>query len=403
MKLVLHHMPGNPLASASVLVRVGWRHEPPRLLGISHFLEHVHYLGSVNYPDIDREMAVYGSEINGPTLAEVTIFSLVSLKEDFLQILPVLLDMVYNPRFDKEAVERERKIVLGATNDVSDYTPWEWVRLKADDIVFQTDELNSLGTEETLRSIRLEDLREWQHRYFHTANSRLLIAGDVEISAVQDTLSKAEIPSTGEQPDIWRHKQEMRFYQQEKEGIHPELYVAFRFNPTKKVLLYELLAILLGNYANSRLFKILRQEDPLAYMVESGIRLLSDVGRFGIYLGIAEVEHEEATWVSLSGLLKTLRVDGFSEEELSWAKRVYKLQLLRNAVNPEKVISFLTKRATWNKLIPDFASMDKQLGNIEQEQIRQLCCELFLPENCFVALVGPSKPIDKERWWSKLA
>lgn len=403
MKLVLHHMPGNPLAAASVLVRVGWRHEPPRLLGISHFLEHVHYLGSVSYPNIDRETAVYGSEINGPTLAEATIFSFVSLKEDFLQILPVLLDMVYNPRFDKEAVGRERKVVMGATNDDSDYTPWEWVRLKADDLVFQTDELNSLGTEETLRSIRLEDLREYQHRYFHTANAHLLIAGDIEISAIQDTLSKAEIPSTGEQPDIWRHKQEVRFYQQEKEGIHPELYVAFRFNPTGNVLLYELLSILLGNYANSRLFRILRQEDPLAYMVESDIRLLSDAGRFGIYLGIAEVEHEEAIWVSLSDLLKTLKEDGFSEEELSWTKRVYKLQLLRNAGNPEKVISFWLKRATWNKLIPDFKSIDKQLGNIEQEQIRQLCCELFLPENCFIALFGPSKPFDEERWWSKLA
>lgn len=113
INLVFHRMPGHPLAAASAVIHLGWRHEPPSLLGISHFLEHVHYFGSVRYPDIDKETARYGTEINGSTLAEATVFSFVSLREDFPYLLDVLLDMVYHPRFDGAALERERQVVAG--------------------------------------------------------------------------------------------------------------------------------------------------------------------------------------------------------------------------------------------------------------------------------------------------
>lgn len=395
MKLVFHPISSHPLAAAAVAVHVGWRHEPPSLLGISHFLEHIHYLGSVRYPDVDKETARCGTEIDGPTLAEATLFSFASLKEDFLRLLAVLLDMVYHPRFDGAAVERERQVVTGAVGRESDWTPWEWVRLKADDLVFKADELNSMGTEETLRAIRLEDLKEWQRRYYHEGNSHLLFAGDIEMDAIQDVLSEADIPSGEERPQLWRHEHKGRSYQEIREGIHPELYAAFRFDPSASLLPYELLAILLGNDANSLLFKRLRQENPLAYMVGSGLRLGSDAGRFGIYVGIAEAGHEEEVWMELYDLLTALKEDGPSEEELSWAKRVYRLNLSRKASDPERMLSFWIEGASWDAP----SSLERKLTEIDREQIRPLCRELFLPRNCYIALVGPSGEIDIEQQW----
>ena len=400
MNLFCHHLK-HPLIAASIVVHIGWRHEPSQLMGISHFLEHVHYLGSKHYPDIDAETARFGTEINGPTLPESTAFSFTVLKEDFFYVLPVLLDIVYFPRFDSESIERERNIV-DVPGNPSDYMAWEWVRLKTDDMVFNTNELHSLGTEKTIQAIQREDLVKWQNDFYHTGNSHLLIAGDVETDEVQELLTKVQLPSSGKRPKIVKYEHQKQHYQELRSNIQPEMYIGFRFLPVRNLLPYKLLEILLGNYGNSVLFRVLRQETPLAYMVESRVRVLSDVVRFGIYAGVAKEGNEKAVWELLSDLLARIKSDGFSDVELRWAKRVFRLQLMKYASDPERAISFRLKWNNWEEKFPGFVALAKELEDITQEKLQRLCSELFRPEKCFISVVGPSENLDLEGWKGEL-
>jgi len=394
MKILWHHLPRHPLASAAVGVRSGWRHEPPQLQGVAHFLEHVHYLGSIRYPDVDAETARYGVEINGPTLAEGTIFSFTSLKEDLPYLLRVLLDMVYHPCLEAEAVEREREVILGSVGDESSYTPWEWARLKADDLLFQADELSSLGNPETITQIQLKDLRAWQRRFYHAENSFLVVAGDLgklQTPQIEEVIAEADIPPMGERPKVIYHEQGTRFYHRPDELAHPELYVAFRFplRIAKDLLLLEILRILLGNSPYSLLWR-LRQDNPVAYMVESGVRILSDRGRFGIYVGIVDNDHVARAWDRLTELLSKLKEEEVSEEKLSWAKRVYRLELHRQFADPERAAAFLWRWALWGEEFPWFETLEDGLEGITARQIQGLAEELFRADNCFTSLVGPS-------------
>jgi len=392
MKLILHHLPKHPLASATVGVRLGWRHELPQQQGIVHFLEHVHYLGSIRYPDIDAETARYGVEINGPTLAEGTIFSFTSFKEDLPHLLRVLLDMVYHPRL--ETVEQERKVILGSVSDESDYTPWEWARLKADDLLFRTNEVGCLGSKHTISNIRLEDLVEWQRSFYHAENSFLVVVGDLgelQIPRIEETIAEADIPCSGERPQVIYHEQGMRFYHRPDELAHPELYVAFRFplQLAEDLLSLEILRILLGNFPYSLSWR-LRQDEPVAYMVESGVRILSDVGRFGIYVGIIDPESVPQAWEKLRELLTEIKEQGVAEEKLSWAKRVYRLGLHRQFADPEQAAAFLWRQALWGKESPGLEMLKGNLEEITARQIQELSKEIFRAENCFVSLVGPA-------------
>lgn len=392
MRVITHHLLGHPLASAAVGVRVGWRHEPPDLQGITHFLEHVHYLGSMRYPDIDAATARYGVGIDGPTLTEGTIFSFTALREDFLHLVPVLPDMVYHPRFAPKAVERERKVILGSVNEGSDYLPWEWARLKTDDLLFQTDELSSLGNHETISRIQLADLQAWQRRFYHAGNSFLIVAGDLETMQpqIEEILIGADIPRNREQPEPVYHDYGTQFYHRPDKLSHPELYVAFRF-PSSMVnwALLEILRILLGNYPYSLLWS-LRQDDPVAYMVESGVRILSDAGRFGIYVGIINPKSVPHAWGRLVDLLAEIKERGVTEEKLSWAKRVSRLELLQQAADPQRAMAFIWRWALWNEDFPGFAALKEDLERVTPARLQEFARDLFRADNCFISLVGPA-------------
>jgi len=79
---------------------------------------------------VDAEAGRYGVHFDGPTLAEATGFGFTCLREDLPHLLEVLLEMVFHPRLEPAAIEGERRVVLGAVNQESDYPAWEltWAR-----------------------------------------------------------------------------------------------------------------------------------------------------------------------------------------------------------------------------------------------------------------------------------
>lgn len=138
-------------------------------------------------------------------------------------------------------------------------------------------------------------------------------------------------------------------------------------------------------------------------MVESGVRLLSDAGRFGVYVGIGKLGEEEEVGKALTELLRALKEEGPSEEELSWAKRVYRLDFLQRASDPERLLNFWVERGTFNSAPLEPLSLKGELAGVDREQIREICRQLFLPEHCFGALISPSGAFAVAQWAETLA
>lgn len=394
--------PPQPFVAAAVIVHVGWRHEPPALAGISHYLEHVHYLGSRRYPDPDAVTARYGVEIGGPTLAETTTFGFVSLREDFFAVLPVLLDMVFHPRFDPTAVARERQHADAGVSP-SDYTPWEWVEVKADDLLFGTETLESLGTPRSMAAITLDDLKTWQRRYYHWGNSHLVVAGEVDAAALQDAILAAAGPSQGERPQVVRRTHQQRWYYEQRPNVgNPELFVGFRFPAQEDLVPYHLLSILLGNYAASPAFRSLRRDAPVAYMHASSLRVLSTEGRFGLYVGMAQAGKETPTWERVVSVLQTMKRRPVSEETLAWAKRVFRINLLRRAAMPMQAIRFRRAWGQWGKPFRGWQALEEEASRVTAEDLQRLAASLFSQEQAFLAMVGPSPAPDLAAWLAML-
>src|SRR6187397_1501946 len=112
-------------ASLGVWVGSGSRDEKPDEHGISHLLEHMAFKGTARRTarQIAEEIEAVGGDINAATSAESTAYYARILKADVPLALDVLSDILANPSFDMEELEREKNVIvqeIGASEDTPD-------------------------------------------------------------------------------------------------------------------------------------------------------------------------------------------------------------------------------------------------------------------------------------------
>ena len=102
-----------PVVSVSFAVRAGGVNENIEEKGISHFIEHMLYKGTTkrDAKKIAEEIEKNGGELNGFTSDEITAYWCKMPSEKLDIALEVLSDMVKNPKFENNELEKERKVI----------------------------------------------------------------------------------------------------------------------------------------------------------------------------------------------------------------------------------------------------------------------------------------------------
>jgi predicted Zn-dependent peptidase len=100
--------------SVGIWLRSGSRREPAELNGISHFIEHMVFKGTRrrSAEDIAREVDRVGGMLDAFTAKEMVCFNTRVLAEHLPKAFDVLADMVLEPRFAQEDIDREKSVVL---------------------------------------------------------------------------------------------------------------------------------------------------------------------------------------------------------------------------------------------------------------------------------------------------
>ena len=120
-------------ASVSIVITVktGSNNETKKILGISHFIEHMLFEGTAkreNSTIIANEIEKLGGDLNAYTSNEKTCFYIKVPKKHFDKALDILSDILQNPVFDKKSIEKERGIILKEINLVNDEPRfYQWI------------------------------------------------------------------------------------------------------------------------------------------------------------------------------------------------------------------------------------------------------------------------------------
>src|ERR1700757_720999 len=107
-------MPQLESAALGVWVNTGGRNETRPVMGVSHMLEHMAFKGTERRTarQIAEEIEAVGGYMNAYTSREQTAFHARVLKNDVTLAVDLLSDILTNPAFLDEEVERERQVVL---------------------------------------------------------------------------------------------------------------------------------------------------------------------------------------------------------------------------------------------------------------------------------------------------
>ncbi len=184
--------PGRNLA-VRLLVNVGSVDETDDQAGIAHFVEHMLFNGTTDFPgnslgEVLREIGVeLGPDINAGVGHDLTLYRIeVRLDADHKAplVFQALSQMAGAATFEPDAVESERGVVLDemrlSVESVDGFIGREFDRIYTQGTPYEGRD--PIGTLDTVNAMTAEDLRAFYEKWYVPANMAVVVVGDMAVA-----------------------------------------------------------------------------------------------------------------------------------------------------------------------------------------------------------------------------
>lgn len=181
------HNPQAPLVTTALWYRAGTRDEPAGHGGLAHFLEHMMFKGSARYApgQIDRRTQALGGSNNAFTSYDATAYYFNFARDRWEEALAVEADRMAGLTLDEAEVASERQVIL---EEIAMYEadPWDALERRVHERLFGDHPYGRpvLGTAPELRATGAGELAGFHRDLYRPDNAVLVVAGDVEGSAL---------------------------------------------------------------------------------------------------------------------------------------------------------------------------------------------------------------------------
>ncbi len=396
MRVVTERMENVRSVALGFWIGTGSAMESEEQAGLSHLLEHMLFRGTDSYrsEEIDQIFDGMGAEINAGTDRETTSLYTRVLDRHLERALHVMGEMLWKPRFEELAAERE--VVLEEIAMYED-DPQDRVFDVLGEAVFGEHPLGRavIGRAEVVRAIELDGLRAFHAERYLAPSMVVAAAGSVEHDALVQMVRAASAPSLAAEPTSVdtgapSFERRVRFLRKDTEQYHVCLGGRGIARHDERRFALRIMEGVLGGTSSSRLFQEVREKRGLAYSVFSFSNLHADTGEVGLYVGTRPDNLREAI-ATIAAELERFVEDPASEQELTRS---------RENVKGRVVLALESTAARMNRLgssvLSDLPilSVDELIERIDAVQLsdlQELASELFARERLSVAGVGSDR------------
>jgi predicted Zn-dependent peptidase len=393
--VISERMPHFRSVSVGIWVKTGSRREPAERNGISHFIEHMVFKGTArrSCEEIARTMDSVGGMLDAFTTKELVCFNAKVLDEHLPLAFDVISDMVLEPMFPAEEIEREKSVVLEEIKMDED-NPEALVNEAFLQGVWAGHALGRpiLGTRETVGNFEQGKVFDWFRRCYVPNEIVVSAAGHLEHERLVE-LAAAAFGKLASAPngyhDAAPEPRAVMVVRQKAalEQAHVCLGVpAFAVNDSRRFA-SALLNTLLGAGMSSRLFQNIRERQGLAYAVFSEMTNYHDTGLLTVYAGTGG-DKVEGLVRSVVDEFRRLKREPVSDEELQRAKEQLKGSMTLSLESPG---SRMGNRARQEMYFGRFYSLEEVFASVDavsSEQLQQVAAELFTPEHIALCALG---------------
>lgn len=355
MPLIVETIPGVASASLQWLIPAGAAHDPADRIGLSAVLAEMMMRGCGSFSsreladELDRLGILRATEVGGQYLRLNATF----VGSSVAACLPILTQMVRQPRFDADAVEPSRKLALQALAGLADSPSERAGVLLTQRHAAPPVNRSGLGTEEGLAAVTHQDvLRAWE-RQCRPRGSILALAGDVTLGPVAAALNGLLKDWSGSAPTISLGTPEARgtYHHEPDESNQTHIYLAHEApaEPSADARLERMHNSVLSGGTSSRLFTEVREKRALCYSVSASYASDKVYGRVVGYVGTTPDKAQQ----SLDVMLEQMRAAcgagaSIAQDELDRAKIGYKARLVSSGESTSARAATLA--SDWHKL-----------------------------------------------------
>ena len=309
-----------PTVSIAFAVRIGGVNELSSERGISHFIEHLLYKGTLkrNSRQIAEEIEKRGGVLNGFTDELLTAYWCKLPNKHLLVALDVLSDMVQNPLFDEKEILKERDVIFEEIKMYKD-NPLQHSFQEVQRLLYK-DPLGSplIGTESTLHSLSRKKILERFNQFYHPQNMVLCVVGNADFRKILDfaekNFQKKSLKIKTSKPKILIRN---GFKKEKRKGIDQANFVFGYHVPkvnSKKSYAAFALNVLMTGGMSSRLFHEIREKRNLAYGVGGGSEINKEFAYNMIYVGTKKENVDQVKKIILEEFRKVS--ESLEEKEL---------------------------------------------------------------------------------------
>lgn len=200
LKVFLKEIHTAPIISTWIWYRVGSRNESPGITGISHWVEHMQFKGTQDYPAgiLDREISRVGGDWNALTHMDWTTYFEILPSHLYNLSLKLEADRMVNSQFLPVEVERERTVII-SEREGNENQPRFLLAEAVQKAAFSQHpyKYEVIGVKKDLYAISREDLYQHYRRYYQPGNAVLSIAGDFNTRSLLQNVKEifGDIPS----------------------------------------------------------------------------------------------------------------------------------------------------------------------------------------------------------------
>lgn len=296
IRVALDNMPYMRSVSIGIFIKSGSVYESEQNNGIAHFIEHMLFKGTKSRSalQISEEADELGGTLNAYTAEECTCLYIKALSEDIDRALDLLLDIAFEPVFDDDAIENEKKVILEEIFGAED-NPEDAAQEMLMSNMFRGHSIGMpvLGSASNVKSFTRDKLEAFYKKQYTPQNTVISLAGSFNENDVKKiiygktshiTAEKAQcdsiIPSAHIFGGIYRGIRDIE--QLQLVAGYP---CASRFD--EDLYSFTLLSAILSGDSSSRLFRRLREENGLVYNVDAAAAEYSTNGVFVISTGFS--------------------------------------------------------------------------------------------------------------------
>lgn len=352
---------------------------------------------------LSNELQLLGTGVQIAVGSETGTVAFQSTTSKFTQTLGIVADILMNPTFPAEALERVRAQRLVAFEQAKSQPASIAGRVFPKVIYGLEHPFGWMTTEASLTSISREDVAAFHKAYFQPGRALVSIVGDVTPASATAAVDKALAAwaAGGSKPSFayppLPPKQPTAIYLVDKPGAAQSTFALGNPGPPRSTADYyalQVMNMMLGGFFQSRLNMNIREEKGYSYGVSSSFGYGKGPGAFRAGGDIVSAKSD----VALIEFMKELRgMSGsrpITDEELADAKNALIQRLPGSFASVSGVNGALT--TIWTENLPDqyYQQYGENTAAITKADVMRVAKEYVDLDHLAIVIVGDRKAIE---------